>query len=205
MTTGPPTPLNEAARLAELAAYDILDTEAEAAYDDITFLASQICETPIALVSFVDQDRQWFKSKVGLAASETSRDLAFCAHAIHDPTDLLVVADATNDLRFAHNPLVLGDPNIRFYAGAPLTTAAGNALGTLCVIDNVPRDLELHQQESLRALSRMVMAQMDLRIARDDAQAADRAKMLFLANMSHEIRTPLNGILGLSELMSIEA
>ena len=200
----PPVSVNEAERLAELLGYAILDSEAEQAYDDITLLASQICETPIALVSLVDRERQWFKSRVGLDATETHRDLAFCAHAITTPTELFVVDDASADLRFSGNPLVTDDPNIRFYAGAPLTTSSGNAMGTLCVIDRVPRELESGQLDSLRALARMVVAQLELRQARDIAETADRNKLLFLANMSHEIRTPLNAILGLSELIGDE-
>ncbi|MBT8202383.1 MAG: GAF domain-containing sensor histidine kinase [Acidimicrobiia bacterium] len=196
---------NEAARQAALDAYAIVDTAAEDAYDDITFLAAQICGTPIALVSLIDRDRQWFKSRVGIEATETSRDVAFCAHAIQRPQELFVVPDAIRDARFSDNPLVVNDPSIRFYAGAPLTTTHGHAVGTLCVIDRVPRDLDRTQTESLLALSRMVVAQMELRLAKDHAEAADKAKMRFLANMSHEIRTPLNAILGLSEVMSVEA
>ncbi len=158
-----PHPPDEARRLAELRAYGVLDTLPEQAYDDITYLASQICDAPIALVSLVDAERQWFKSRLGLDAIETSRDLAFCAHAINAPGELLVVPDATSDERFSGNPLVLDDPSIRFYAGAPLVTQQGSALGTLCVIDLAPRDLTEAQQEALRALSRQVMGQLELR------------------------------------------
>ena len=155
-------PGNEAQRLRALESYGVLDTLPEECYDDITHLASQVCGTPIALVSLVDDDRQWFKSRVGLDAEETPRDIAFCAHAILE-TDLMVVADAREDPRFSDNPLVRGEPRIRFYAGAPLLAPGGEALGTLCVIDRQRRTLSESQADSLRALSRQVMAQLELR------------------------------------------
>jgi len=156
-------PENEATRLAALRAYEVLDTLPEQAYDDITYLAAQVCETPIALVSLVDEQRQWFKSKLGLDVSETPRNLAFCAHAILEPKSLFIVEDASKDERFADNPLVTAEPAIRFYAGVPLVTSTGHALGTLCVIDRKARQLSDTQQETLRALSRQVIAHLELR------------------------------------------
>ncbi|WP_052672204.1 PAS domain S-box protein [Aliterella atlantica] len=157
-----PLPENEAARLQALEKYEILDTLAESAFDDLTRLAAYICGVPIALISFVDCDRQWFKSKVGLERSQTHRDVSFCAHGILQ-SDILIVRDTLQDERFANNPLVIGEPYIRFYAGAPLIDADGFALGTLCIIDKVPRDLSIEQQQALATVSRQVVTQLELR------------------------------------------
>ena len=157
-----PIPQNEAKRLKVLWQYEVLDTVPEEVFDDLTELAARICEAPIALISLVDEKRQWFKSKVGITVSETSRDLSFCAYAITQ-SELFIVPDATQDKRFANNPLVTSDPKIRFYAGAPLITPDGHALGTLCVIDKVPRELRPDQKHALRILARHVVTQLELR------------------------------------------
>ncbi|PSR12638.1 diguanylate cyclase [filamentous cyanobacterium CCP3] len=155
------TPIQEADRLEALRQYQILDTPAERSYDDITSLAVYICDVPIALISLVDADRQWFKSKVGLTAQETSRDVSFCAHAILRP-NVMIVNDAAKDERFADNPLVTGEPGIRFYAGVPLVSPARQPLGTLCVIDRKPRTLNNYQIKTLEALARQVVMQLEL-------------------------------------------
>jgi len=218
-----PLPDDEAARLEALRRYAILDTEPEEAFDDLTALAGELCGTPIALVSLVDADRQWFKSRVGLAALETHRDLAFCAHAILED-GVFVVPDAHQDDRFADNPLVLGDPSVRFYAGSPLVTNDGHRLGTLCVIDRVPRELTPLQLRALYVLGRQVIDQLELRrtvssLARNvlelrtarealklagrgrEATRGERVQSAFLAQATHDLRTPLNAILGYAELL----
>lgn len=160
---GFPVPPNEEQRLRALREYAVLDSLPEQAYDDLTILASAICDTPIALITLLDEDRQWFKGNVGLEASETPRSIAFCSHAIMNPEEVMVVEDAEVDDRFAANPLVTGDPHIRFYAGAPLVTPTGESLGTICVIDREPRKLTAVQSEALKILSRAVIAQLELR------------------------------------------
>jgi GAF domain-containing protein len=178
-----PIPENEAERLNTLRGYEILDTHPEDRFDDLTRLAALICGTPISLISLVDEDRQWFKSKTGLEVCQTPREDAFCAHAIMSP-ELLLVPDASQDPRFATNPLVLGELHVRFYAGAPLTAPNGHHLGALCVIDRVPRQLSREQQESLRILSRQVMAQVILGKNLHDLRAALKARK----NMEQDIQ-----------------
>jgi anti-sigma regulatory factor (Ser/Thr protein kinase) len=195
--------MDEAARLSALRKYRILDTDPEQAFDDITLLASHICETPIALISLVDADRQWFKSKVGLSIAETSRSVSFCTHAINQQ-ELFVVPDARHHATFRDNPFVVGEHGIRFYAGAPLITPAGHALGTLCVLDNVPRTLTAEQVEALKALRRQVEAQLELRAnlfdldrALKDRDVAENAQLRLIG----ELRDSLDNVRKLSALL----
>ena len=152
----------EGARLAALHRYRILDTEPERGFDDLTLLASYICGTPMAAITLIDADRQWFKSRVGVSTTETARAVSFCTHAIQN-RDLFIVPDARCDERFRDNPFVTGNPEIRFYAGAPLLTPDGHALGTLCVLDRVARTLSREQLEALGALCRQAEGQLELR------------------------------------------
>jgi diguanylate cyclase (GGDEF)-like protein/PAS domain S-box-containing protein len=156
-------PANEDARLQALHDYCVLDTMPEQSFDDLTALAAQICGTPISLVSLIDSERQWFKSKKGLDLDEVAREFAFCAHALHRPDELFIVHDASQDPRFADNPFVTGETHIRFYTGAPLVTAAGETLGTLCVIDQQPRQLSPAQLQALQILARQTMALLEWR------------------------------------------
>lgn len=160
----PPIPTDEEERLKALRRYEILDTASEQEYDDIAMLAAQICGTPIATISLIDESRQWLKANIGIDADETSRDIAFCSYTIHNKDGRsLVVNDALEDERFAANPLVTDDPNIRFYAGAPLITLDNYALGALCVIDNEPRQISEGQLKALEALARQTTIKMELR------------------------------------------
>lgn len=207
-----PLPVNEAERLATLRRYKILDTPPETSYDDLVHLASEICGMPIAAISLVDEDRQWFKSILGLEVSQTSRDVAFCAHAILDQSKPLIVEDATQDPRFADNSLVVEEPGIRFYAGSPLVMSNGHSIGTLCVIDTVPRTITAKQRKALEILAREVVTQMELRnnvhalernvillartedqLRRTQQQELD-LKDEFVSHVSHELRSPLTPI-----------
>lgn len=195
-----PLAKDELKRLETLRNYEILDSLPELDFDDFTKLAAHICGVPIALISLVDESRQWFKSKVGLDAEETPRDLAFCAHAILQD-DVFIIPDSFKDERFSDNPLVTGGPQVRFYAGAPLNSRSGHNIGTLCVIDNKPRNLTSSQVEALESLARQVINQMELRISKKQTENLLEIKSSFFANMSHEIRTPLNGVIGFTGLL----
>lgn len=152
----------EAARLAALDRYAILDTDPEQSFDDLVILASYICRTPIALLSLLDDHRQWFKSSVGVQVRETPLEMSICAYAIKQE-DLFIVPDTLKDARFRENPMVVGEPHIRFYAGAPLINEDGFALGTLCVLDRQPRELDREQKQALKSLRQLALKQMELR------------------------------------------
>jgi len=207
-TTLPPFPTAESARLSALSRYHILDTEPEEAFDDIARLAALLCQTPIALITLVDKNRQWFKATVGLEARETPRECSFCAHAITHPTELMVIPDATADERFSRNPLVQNTPHVRFYAGAPLVTPEGFALGALCVVDHQKRELTSTQQEALRVLAGQVMSRLEQRRTLTDlAFRLETAQRLAhvgdwvydIANKRHDWSAEIFHILGVSQ------
>lgn len=204
----PGEPKNEKERLMDLKSFDILDTLPEKDYDSITRIASQICDTPISLITLVDKERQWFKSHHGIDETQTPRDHAFCAHAIHDPFNSFIVENSHQDERFHDNPLVTGTLNVVFYAGVPLVGPSGNALGTLCVLDNKPRKLTPKQLEGLSDLSKQVMNLLSLRKSKKQLEGAYRQLEQrnadleqFAATAAHDIKSPLSVIIGFSELL----
>ncbi|MCH6257553.1 GAF domain-containing sensor histidine kinase [Puniceicoccaceae bacterium K14] len=187
----PTLPANEQERLAALYRYDILDTDFEESFDDLAKVASVLCDTPIALISLIDPNRQWFKAARGLDARETPRDSAFCAHAIHKD-EVMIVHDTLEDSRFHDNPLVTGDPNIRFYAGAPIITNDGYPLGTICSIDRKPRELTKEQIEGLKALSRQVTINLEMRRQMRTLNEINQSKNRLFSIISHDMRSPLS-------------
>jgi len=206
--TIPNKPNNEQDRLKALYSYNILNTSEEADFDNIVKLASQICNCPISLISLIDNNYQWFKAKVGLDVNETSRDESFCAHAILNPEGVLLVPDAKRDVRFHDNPLVTGEPNIRFYAGVPLVSSTGYALGTLCVINTTASDLNEGQEFALKTLAHQVVSQIELRqkvtrlenanlIINEQNTTLERlnqSKVKLISILSHDIRSALSSL-----------
>jgi signal transduction histidine kinase len=200
----PPIPQNDAERVAALRRYCVLDTLAEPAFDRMTRIAQHVLEVPTVLVSLIDSDRQWFKSRIGLDATETPRNISFCGHAIFH-RQLLVVPNALQDPRFADNPLVVGPPGIRFYIGAPLINADGFALGTLCAIDYSPRPTPTQDRiDVLRSLADAVVDALELRARLAERERIERLKNEFVSTVSHELRTPLTSIAGMLELLDAE-
>lgn len=204
----PKIPDNENQRLLDLYSYEIMDSEYEKEFDNLTTLASQICNTKISLVSLLDDKRQWFKSKIGLEANETPKEFAFCGHAINQPNEVFIIEDARNDERFFDNPLVIEDPNVIFYAGVPLVSKNGNAFGTLCVIDNAPKQLTQNQITALKTLSNQVMQLIELR--KLSLQQHNYNELLLKKNeqienfayiAAHDLKSPLNQISSLVKLI----
>ncbi|HWH68520.1 MAG TPA: ATP-binding protein [Candidatus Sulfotelmatobacter sp.] len=197
-----PEPKDERARLEALRRYHILDTAQESDFDEIVRVAARICETPIALMSLVDKERQWFKGRFGLEVAETPRRVSFCAHAILQAPAPMLVPDATRDKRFANNELVTGPPHIRFYASAPLVTPEGYSLGTLCVIDRKPRHLTPTQQDALQVLGRQIMVQLELRLHLAELSEANAELEGVSHAISHDVRAPLRAIVSLAQILS---
>ncbi|MDP4285673.1 MAG: ATP-binding protein [Bacteroidota bacterium] len=196
-----PVPANEKQRLKELYDYDILDTLSEKEYDSITKIATQICNVPVSLITFLDKDRQWFKSHLGIDMTEMPREFAFCNYTILDHENVLVVKDMRVDKRFAKNPLVEGEPHAVFYAGAPLITSNGNALGSICVLDAKTNDLTDGQKEALKSLADQVITRLELHKklselsqTQEKLKKANRKLKEFSSIASHDMKTPLANI-----------
>ncbi|GAB3314508.1 hypothetical protein GCM10027299_02700 [Larkinella ripae] len=195
-----PLPPDEAARLQALADYNLLDSLPEPVFEDIIRLASEICRTPISLISLVDQNRQWFKAKQGLKGDETAREESFCAHAILNPEEVFIVTDARQDERFHDNPLTTGDPHVVFYAGVPLVNPNGYPLGSLCVIDKRPRTLTENQIASLKALAKWVAGEFELRKVREELEKS-RQSLQFARQEKIKSRYAAQAILQASETL----
>jgi len=198
----------EAERLKELESYSILDTLEESDYDDITAIASEICNAPISLISLLDNKRQWFKSHHGLDISETPKEYAFCSHAIKDSKEIFIINDARKDNRFSDNPIVTGNPNVIFYAGVPLLSDNSLPLGTLCVIDNKPNTLSEKQIKSLKSLANQVMNTLNLRKTKftlektlRELEEKNRELEQFAYVAAHDLKSPLSNIYSLSHLL----
>lgn len=205
----PPMPANEQDRLKELYSYNILDTVSEEDFDNITEIASQICKTKISQITLADSGRLWFKSSHGLPGSEVPRHLSFCTHAINKPDELLMVPDARLDERFSNNPFVTGEPNVVFYAGVPLVSENGYALGSLCVVHDQPNELSDSQLKSLKALSRQAMRLIELRRNKIQLEGLtnrlnekNKALEKFVGTVAHDLRSPLNNIIGVADLLT---
>ncbi len=203
--------IKESERLQSLKSYMVLDTESEEEIDNLTQLASDIFETPITLVSLVDKDRQWFKSKVGLDANETSRDLAFCAHAINQTNDVFIIDDARTDVRFSDNPLVTGEPHVIFYAGAILKSDEGLPLGTFCLIDHVPRKLSDKQIGLLKIIAKQIMHLLNYKKSIRKQEELERILTEknnqlnnFASIAAHDLKSPLLNIIGASKLITMK-
>jgi len=196
-----PKPENEKERIAALYEYNLLDSISEKDYDDITHIAAEICNMPISLISIMDHDRQWFKSRVGLEEKETQRDVAICSHAILNPREMFVINDVRSDERFHDNPLVTSGPNIGFYAGVPLLNHSGYPLGTLCVIDKKANKLSREQKETLKALARQVVANfetrkmnLDLAAQKEQLEELNRDLNRFAYVVAHDVKSPCSSL-----------
>ena len=204
----PEIPHNEKERLAQLSQYNIFDAFTEKDYDDITLLAAAICKTPVSLITLIDNKKQWFLSKRGMKQSQTEREYAFCAHAINKPQEIMVVPDSRKDERFEGNPLVLNDPHVIFYTGVPLVNPEGFALGTLCVIDHKPRELNDEQLSALKVLAKQVTNMLEIRKmnltlekATNELEIRNKELEQFASVLSHDIKSPLTSIIIAKQLL----